>query len=259
VRRIELFLIPGEIPESYLKDKLAVTIDVLRACTTIAYAFANGAGSAIPAEEVEEATKLLASLDRRSTLLCGERNGLKIKGFDLGNSPLEYTEDVVAGKTLIMASTNGTPAMTRASVAKVQLLCSFVNIGLVAEALSSAERGASSGADIAIVCSGRMGRMAIEDTVCGGMLVNLLEGAGLADLHDGANDAAIAARDLYLRHSESLGAMVQESSHGRYLASIGFGADLKICSRLDSVPVLPVLADGVISTCDPEEIGASRQ
>jgi 2-phosphosulfolactate phosphatase len=258
VRRIELFLVPGEIPESYLRDKLAVTIDVLRACTTVAYAFANGAGSAIPAQEVEEATKLLASLDRHSTLLCGERNGLKIKGFDLGNSPLEYTEDVVGGKTLIMASTNGTPAMARASVAKVQLLCSFVNIGLVAEALKGEEGGAG-GSDVAIVCSGRMGRMAIEDAVCGGMLVHLLDAAGLADLRDGANDAAVAARDLYLRHSESLSAMIEESSHGRYLASIGFAADLKICSRLDSVPVLPVLADGVIAPGAPGEIGATKQ
>jgi 2-phosphosulfolactate phosphatase len=259
VRRIELFLVPGEIPESYLKDKLAVTIDVLRACTTVAYAFANGAGSAIPAEEVEEATKLLASLDRRSTLLCGERNGLKIKGFDLGNSPLEYTEDVVGGKTLIMASTNGTPAMARASVAKVQLLCSFVNIGLVAEALKGAEGGTAGETDIAIVCSGRMGRMAIEDAVCGGMLVHILDEAGLADLRDGANDAAVAARDLYLRHSESLATMIEECSHGRYLASIGFAADLKICSRLDSVPVLPVLADGVITPGDPNAIGAPKQ
>lgn len=259
MRRIELFFVPAEIPESYLKDKLAVTIDVLRACTTVAYAFANGARSAIPAEEVEEATKLLASLDRRSTLLCGERNGLKIKGFDLGNSPLEYTKDVVGGKTLIMASTNGTPAMARASVAKVQLLCSFVNIGLVAEALKGAEGEAGGGTDVAIVCSGRMGRMAIEDVVCGGMLVHLLDGAGLADLHDGANDAAIAARDLYLKHAESLDTMVEECSHGRYLASIGFSADLGVCSRLDSVPVLPVLADGVIAPGDPSEPRSPKQ
>jgi 2-phosphosulfolactate phosphatase len=259
VRRIELFLVPGEIPDSYLKDKLAVTIDVLRACTTVAYAFANGASSAIAAEEVEEATKLLASLDRRNTLLCGERNGLKIKGFDLGNSPLEYTEDVVGGKTLIMASTNGTPAMARASVAKVQLLCSFVNIGLVAEALKAAESGAGVGIDVAVVCSGKMGRMAIEDAVCGGMLVHLLDGAGLADLRDGANDAAVAARDLYLKHSESLSGMVAESSHGRYLASIGFAADLKICSRVDSVPVLPVLTDGVIAPGDPKRILSPKQ
>jgi 2-phosphosulfolactate phosphatase len=247
VRKIELFLVPREIPDAYLKGKLAVIIDVLRACTTISYALQNGAKSAVPAQEVEEATRLLASLDRGSTLLCGERNGLKIKGFDLGNSPLEYTESVVSDKTLIMASTNGTPAMARASAARAQVLCSFVNIGVVAEAIGASKRGKGAKSDIAVICSGRNGKMALEDAVCGGMLVTLLHEAGLVDLVDGANDAAVAARDLYLRHSESLEKMIRGCTHGRYLESIGFGPDLKVCSKVDSVFILPAVRDGVIS------------
>jgi 2-phosphosulfolactate phosphatase len=254
VRKIELFLVPREIPDAYLKDKLAVIIDVLRACTTISFALRNGAKSAIPAQEVEEATKLLASLDRDSTLLCGERNGLKIKGFDLGNSPLEYSESVVADKALIMASTNGTPAMARASAARAQILCSFVNVGLVAEAIGASKRGTGAKSDIAVVCSGQNGKMAIEDVVCGGMLVYLLDGAGLVDLRDGANDAAVAARDLYLMHSESLEKMVRGCTHGRYLESIGFGPDLSVCSKVDSVSILPTVRDGVIAPIEPSKI-----
>ncbi len=250
--KIELFFVPAEIPESYLKDKIAVTIDVLRACTTLAYAFLHGAAGAVPASEVEEATKLLASLDRKSTLLCGERNGHKIKGFDLGNSPLEYTEESVGGKTLIMASSNGTPAMRRASAAKMQLLCSFVNVGLVAEAVVNAARSGGSDDCVAVVCSGRMGRMALEDAVCGGMLIDLLEGEGLVDMPEGANDAAAASRDLYLKHAGSLAEMVEGCSHGRYLASIGFGPDLRVCSRVDSVPVLPAVTDGVVRALPPQ-------
>lgn len=251
MKEIELFTIPGEVPEAYLKDKVAVTIDVLRACTTIAHALASGAAGVVPAKGVEEATKLQASLDRGSTLLCGERNGLKIKGFDLGNSPLEYTEDVVKGKTLIMASTNGTPAMTKASAARVQLLCSFANVGLVAEGLRTSKKGVGAKSDIAVICSGRDGRMALEDTVCGGMLADILERDGLVDLVEGANDAAVAARDLYLKYSDSLSEMVRGCSHGRYLESIGFGPDLEICSKVDSVSILPAVRDGVIAPVQP--------
>jgi 2-phosphosulfolactate phosphatase len=254
VRKIELFLVPREVPDAYLKDKLAVIIDVLRACTTVSYALQNGAKSAVPAQEVEEATRLLASLDRDSTLLCGERNGLKIKGFDLGNSPLEYTESMVADKTLIMASTNGTPAMARASAARAQILCSFVNIGMVAEAIGASRKGKGAKSDIAVVCSGRNGKMALEDTVCGGMLVHLLDEAGLVDLHDGANDAAVAARDLYLRHRESLEDMIADCTHGRYLESIGFGPDLRVCSKVDSVSILPAVRDGVIAPIEAAKI-----
>lgn len=254
MRKIELFIVPREVPDSYLKDKLAVVIDVLRACTTVSHALRNGAKSAVPAQEVEEATKLLASLDRKSTLLCGERNGLKIKGFDLGNSPLEYIESVVSDKTLIMASTNGTPAMARASAARAQILCSFVNIGLVAEAIGVSKKGAGAKSDIAVVCSGRNGTMALEDVVCGGMLVHLLEGAALVDLRDGANDGAVAARDLYIKYSGALEDMVRGCTHGRYLESIGFGPDLRVCSKVDSVPILPAVRDGVIAPIEPSGI-----
>lgn len=254
MRPVEVFFAPGEIPEGYLKDKLVVTVDVLRACTTVACSFVNGAKSAIPAADVEEATKLLASLDRKSTLLCGERNGIKIKGFDLGNSPLEYTESLVKEKTLIMASTNGTPLMARASSSRAQLLCSFVNIGLVSEALTQVAAGEKAETGVAVICSGRMGKMALEDAVCAGMLVHLMEAGGLVDLRDGANDAACASRDLYHRYSESLAGMIAECTHGRYLASIGFEADLEVCSRVDSVPVLPAVTDGVIAPVEPAEV-----
>lgn len=254
MRNIEAFLVPRGIPDAYIKGKLAIIVDVLRACTTISYALRNGAKSVIPAQEVEEATKLLASLDRGSTLLCGERNGLKVKGFDLGNSPLEYAESVVADKTLIMASTNGTPAMARAATASAQVLCSFVNISFVAEAIGVSRRGVGAKSDIVVVCSGRDGMMALEDTVCGGMLVHLLTEAGLVDLREGANDGAVAARDLYLRHKDSIEDMIMSCTHGRYLDSIGFGPDLKVCAKVDSVSILPAVRDGVIGSIEPDKI-----
>ena len=182
---------------------------------------------------------------------CREGNGIKIKGFDLGNSPLEYTEEVVKGKTLIMASTTGTPAMTRASSARVQLLCSFVNVALVAEGLRGSKKGVGAKSDVAVICAGRDGRMALEDTVCGGMLAHILDAGGLVDLKEGANDAAVAARDLYLKYADSLFEMIRGCSHGRYLESIGFGPDLEICSRVDSVPILPAVRDGVIAPVSP--------
>jgi len=136
-------MVPSEIGEAALRGKIAVIVDVLRSCTTVAYALVSGAEKIIPAATVEAATKLVSSLDTGSTLLCGEREGRKVDGFDLGNSPLEYTRAIVEGKTLVFASTNGTKLMSKGQMAQEQLLCSFVNIGKVVEALNRRARNQS--------------------------------------------------------------------------------------------------------------------
>jgi 2-phosphosulfolactate phosphatase len=237
--KLDCYLVPSEVTESTLKGRVVVIIDVLRSCTTIAYALLNGAEKIIPAGTVEAATKLMSSLDRASTLLCGERDGKKVSGFDLGNSPLEYTREAVAQKTLVFASTNGTKLMSREIKAEEQLICSFVNAGKVIERLGLRS------AEPVILCSGTSGKFSMEDSVCAGMVAQ-----GLMKVSPQAwdlNDAAKAAVALYEKWGNDIFKMVSESSHGKYLLELGFSLDLEVCSRVDSVPVLSVLKEGRIT------------
>jgi 2-phosphosulfolactate phosphatase len=237
--KLDCYLTPSEVTEAVLKSRVVVIIDVLRSCTTIAYALLNGAEKIIPAGTVEAATKLMSSLDRQSTLLCGERDGKKVSGFDLGNSPLEYTREAVAGKTLVFASTNGTKLMSRGIKAEEQLVCSFVNVGQVVARLGS------QGVQPVILCSGTSGKFSMEDSVCAGMVAHGLMQCS-SDSWD-LNDGAKAAVALHEKWGSDIYGVVSGSSHGKYLLELGFGLDLEVCARVDSVPVLCVLKEGRIT------------
>jgi 2-phosphosulfolactate phosphatase len=235
--RIETLFTPNEIDESEVKGKTVVVIDVLRVCTTMAYAMSRGSERIIPVASVEAATNLAASLDKKVTLLGGEREGRKIDGFDLGNSPLEYTSEVVKGKTIILATTNGTRAISLSQGAKEVLVCSFVNMSAVLEYLVTVEEG-----PVIVACAGKERRFAIEDAVCAGMLIDRFCQQGDCELNDGGR----AARLLYRQNEQSIFVLLKNCEHGRYLESIGFGQDLEVCGRVDSLNVLPVVREGRI-------------
>jgi 2-phosphosulfolactate phosphatase len=234
--RIETLFTWSEIDEAAVKGKTVVVIDVLRVCTTIAYALTNGCDRIIPVESVEAATHLTASLDKKVTLLGGEKEGRRIDGFNLGNSPLEYAPEVVKGKTVILATSNGTKAMAKSQAAREILIGSFVNMSSVADHLGK------DGDALTVVCAGKHGRFAMEDAVCAGMLVDLLAEGDGADLSDGAT----AARALYKMNQHSISDLLRECEHGRYLRSIGFEGDLEICGKVDSLRILPVVKEGRI-------------
>jgi 2-phosphosulfolactate phosphatase len=234
-----LFLSPNDLVDAMVKDRPVVVIDVLRASSVIGHALSLGAERVIPADTVEAATSLLASIQRRHALLCGERDGRKIEGFDLGNSPLEYTQKRVEKKTLIYASTNGSRAMVRAAGAREQIIASFNNLGRVTDRVVTYP-------EITVVCSGKLGQPSLEDTVCAGTLL-----AAAADRIGPAlsleNDAARMATLLAAEYRGEIRRLLDECSHGVYLKSIGFGEDLDFCAAIDSVPVLPVLREGRIT------------
>ena len=103
---IDVFFSAQSFQENELRDKSVVVIDVLRATSTIVTAMMNGAKGVIPVEDMGEASRISQSVDSDNYMLCGEKDGAKIDGYDLGNSPLEYTRDTVSGKTLIFNTTN---------------------------------------------------------------------------------------------------------------------------------------------------------
>lgn len=238
--RIELFPTQAEAAESRVRDRVAAVVDVLRASSSIAAAWHAGAERIIPLAGVEEAKTLSTTFPRGGALLCGERDGLRIDGFDLGNSPAEFVEETVRGKTLIFVSTNGTRLMARGDGAREKAVASFLNLSAAADYLSR------SGADVAVLCAGKLGRMSLEDFVCGGAVVE----ETLARLGEGVemNDAALAARRLWTAaYRDDALQLFREAGHGRYLASIGFELDLELCARRDAMPVVPVVREGRIS------------
>lgn len=235
--QVEVFFTSHQFDEMFLRDKTVAVIDVLRASTTICRALSNGAKEVIPVTTVEAAMKIVGNLFGDVTLLGGERGGRKIEGFNLGNSPLEYSEERVRGKSIVFSSTNGSQALVKSRYAREMVVCGFVNISSVASFLAEPER------DVTIVCSGRNGSFSMEDAVCAGMLVHFLTGRGGQVTHGDAGSAALA---LYKAFGKNIQKMVGNSDHGMYLKQIGFGDDLKVCAEVDSIPVLPHLTGNVI-------------
>jgi 2-phosphosulfolactate phosphatase len=220
--RIHVLLAPvGALPGK--PDATAVIIDVLRATTTLTQALASGASSVIEAATVDEAFALRER--HPGSLLCGEREGRIIPGFDLGNSPFEYMNERVAGKTLVFASTNGSQAL-RLAAGRTRILAAFVNLSAVVKRL----RGAT---EIVIVCAGKLGEPSIEDTACAGLLVRRLRAHGGEPL---GTEAARAERTAP-EDAEALRVLVEGCEHGLYLRSLGaeFARDVTWCSQYDVI------------------------
>jgi 2-phosphosulfolactate phosphatase len=234
--KVQTFLVPTEATDATYKGKPAVVIDVLRASTSMVAAKANGAEKIIPVATIEAATRLAATLDRESTLLCGEREGRRIDGFDLGNSPREFAAAKVTGKTIIMTTTNGTEAIARLEGAREIVVCGLVNAAAVATYLRSEP-------EIVIVCSGRNGRFSLEDAVCAGALIARLRDLGAAPALD---DASAACELLYSVHGADLRGCLRSAVHGRYLADLGLGDDLDDCAAIDTQTCVPVVREGRI-------------
>ncbi len=230
--QIDLFFTPAEVSEADLVNKTAVVIDVLRASTTVAWALFNGAREVIPVDTIGAASELKQKLGKDHVLLAGEREGVKIEGFDLGNSPSEYQSSVVKEKIVVYCSTNGSKAMLKAGQASLCLLGGLVNLSAVLEKVLD------SGRDVVLVCSGTGGRFSLEDALCGGLLVSELRKRLRQDFAE--NDAAAVALSLYHQQGKDLLAALKSSAHGKYLVSLGFEQDLQTAAEVDSLAVVPV-------------------
>ncbi len=236
--KIDVYFSPAQVDEMQLRDKNVIVIDVLRASTTIVTALNNGAREIIPVGSIESAVKVSGNLFGDVVLRGGERNGKIITGFNLGNSPSEYTEEAVKGKSIIFCTTNGSSAMVKAKYAKRMAVAGFVNISAAVDYIRQA------GEDFSIVCAGSQQLFCIEDAACAGMLVKMLLDQSAVTVE--VNDAGGAAQILYRTNGKNLLKMAKSSDHGKYLIEIGFESDLKACVSIDSIPVLPLLIGNVI-------------
>jgi 2-phosphosulfolactate phosphatase len=236
VRNISVHLLPDLVEPSQLAGKTAVVIDVLRATTTVVTALASGAREVLPCLEVADARAKAEGVE--NPLLGGERGGLRIEGFQLGNSPSEYNERTVKGRTVIFTTTNGTRAMMRCKLAKRVLIAAFVNLSAVCRELAG-ER------EIEIVCAGTDGHVTREDTLLAGAIVDDL--TRLAGVESKTNDQADIAADAWraavgqLTGNSPLSQALRASRGGRNLIEIGQENDIDLAAEIDRFDLVPEL------------------
>ena len=230
-REVHVYLLPALAPPGRLVGGLAVVVDVLRATTTMIHALAAGCTAVRPCAEVEEARDLAGQMRAGRVLLGGEREGTAPPGFDLGNSPREYTPKVCRGTTLVLTTTNGTRALLRAAEADRTLVAAFVNYSAVCEQLRQEAR------PVHIVCAGTDGEPALEDTLLAGALVDFLSEAGPA----GLNDAARLAWDCFENHGRVLLGALELSRGGTQLRQLGYDDDIRAAAQVDQFALVPEL------------------
>ena len=231
MRTIDVCLSPDLMHLYPVHERTVVVVDILRATSCMTTAFAFGIERIFPVATLDDA------LSRKSngTYTAGERDGKKVDGFDLGNSPFEYMQPHLKGKNIAFTTTNGTQAIVKSLGAIEIVIGSFLNISRVADHIERAD------SDILIVCAGWKGKFNLEDTLFAGALVNRVE-----NVLSPACDAPLAASHLYRSASENMLAFLKNSSHVQRLARLGIEKDIGFCLTLDEYDVLPVLRDGAL-------------
>jgi 2-phosphosulfolactate phosphatase len=229
---------PATVREESVRGRTVVVLDVLRASSTIVTALAAGALGVIPSESLEAATEMVVKLGRDDTLLCAERDGRRVDGCDLGNSPREYTAEEVADRLIVLATTNGSRAMVRCRSAARLYVGAYLNAGTVVSALEGLD-------EVVFVCAGNDGGFSLEDAACAGHLLHRLEEVTGEEVEPSGDGAWVALR---LGRDDSITPLdlLQRSSHGRRLITDGFAEDLPVCAGVDLHRVLPVLRDHVL-------------
>src|SRR4030042_2835716 len=227
---IDIQFLPSP-PNSYLfSDRVVVVIDILRATSTMVQAMLQGVLEIIPVAAVEEAFQMAKVFPRGSIILGGERESKKIPGFDLGNSPKEYVAERVKGKKLILTTTNGTKAFHVVSSGREILVGSFFNIGVTAQRCLELNK------DLIIFPSGDEGNFSLEDTICGGMLIELIMEKGEKRIV--LSDASRCAQILYKKFKDNLSEDLSLSHHGKKLINRGFEEDLGYCAQTDMTDIV---------------------
>jgi 2-phosphosulfolactate phosphatase len=231
--------------ELILKDKNVVIIDVLRASSTILTALVNGAKEIIPAESVSVAARISKGLG--NSVLCGERNGKVIEGFKLGNSPFEYSSEIVKAKSLVFSTTNGSVSIVKSKFAKLSIIASFLNINSVVDYLVKLNE------DFVIVCSGKLNDYCVEDSVLAGLIISRLfevKGKDNYQVYDSGYICYKLVKQIIYKNSQPdqgrILNMLKKCEHGKYLSSLDFENDLNYCSTLDMFNQLPIYKNGVV-------------
>jgi 2-phosphosulfolactate phosphatase len=242
---LNVYALPHYVDPKEFVESTAVVIDVLRAGTTIVYALEAGASEIIPCLDVRDALAFATKRDADDFVLGGERDGVAIEGFHLGNSPEEYTPDRVGGKTILFTTTNGTRAMVHARAADAIFIAAFVNAEAVVEKLLDSDK-------ICILCAGTDGRVGEDDVLVAGMLVDRIQRQ--RGMIYRQNAQAITSREFWLNAfplphalggeplvADRLADQLRKSEGAKNLIALGLDEDILAASYIDRFDIAPRL------------------
>ncbi len=247
---LEVLFTPAEfsaLDGADLSEVVCVVFDVLRATSSMLTALANGASRIFPVREISDALELQRA--HPGALLAGERDGVRILraqtggvDFDLGNSPREFTRERVAGREIIMTTTNGTRALQACRGARRILAGGFLNLRALADTVQDGNT-----TRLLIICAGTFEEAAYEDTLAAGVLCDQVwKHFGHAKIADSAQ----IARETYLRANGDLERAMQHSRNARRLLSNpALCEDVAFCMRRDSLNFSAELRDGAVAAC----------
>ena len=252
MQTLQVHFLPGLIGESNLAGSVTVIIDILRASSTIITALHNRADRVIPCGTPDAARQIQVESIGDAVLLGGERGGVRIDGFDCGNSPTEYSTDRVEGKTIAFTTTNGTQALLKSAAAETILIGAFINRKALIDRLQSDQR------PIHLVCAGTDGSITGEDVLFAGAIVDALTRINALDASQcerwQQNDCARIAQAFWRQAvadtvesdtseelSDRIETAMRETHGGFNLRTLGFDRDIGLCSAADTVELVPML------------------
>jgi 2-phosphosulfolactate phosphatase len=229
MKNLEVVVSPALLPYYNVKGKTVVIIDILRATSSICVAFKNGVEKLLPVLSPEECI-LFKEFD---FIVAAEKDAVKVDGFDLGNSPFEFDNPLLAGKSIALATTNGTKAVKYAKENNADkiIIGSFLNFDVLCNYLINDEN------DLILLCAGWKNRYNLEDTLFAGAVVNEIEQHFFSDC-----DSALSAKLLYENNNNNLEELVSKSSHANRFKLLHLNADdVSFCLQFNKAPVLPIL------------------
>ncbi|MCX7909389.1 MAG: 2-phosphosulfolactate phosphatase [Ignavibacteria bacterium] len=237
--QLDVFFTLNELDLPLKKDSaVVIAIDILRAGTTVCKALGSGAKEIIPVCSSEEALNLYNKFDKSDILLCGERNGKKIDGYHLGNSPFEYEPNIVSGKTLILNTTNGSSLFKKLISYPHFYVGAFVNFSfLFEEVVNIFEQKQIS--LIILACAGQNNRFTFEDVLYCGCFIENLQKKLLGEKFK-LNDGARASKELFSIFKNDLLNFVKTTDHSAELIRLNFEKDIDFSFTFDLIPVIPV-------------------
>jgi 2-phosphosulfolactate phosphatase len=235
-RSIDVCLSPDLMHLYQVQDQTVVVVDILRATSCMTTAFAHEIHSIRPFAGLTECL----ALKKDGYLTAGERDGKKVQGFDLGNSPFEYMSPVLRGRKIAFTTTNGTQAIAKSKGARDIIIASFLNLSAVVNYLRTVPN------NILIVCSGWRGKVNLEDTVFAGALVEHLKND-----FEFACDAPMIAQRLYVDARPNLTEFLKDSSHIKRLRRLNIEKDIEFCLTEDQYDVVPLIRDNAIMLLKP--------
>jgi len=214
-----------------VQERVVVVVDVLRATSCMVAGLGSGGASITPFADLEACR----AMKDQGYRIAAERNGKKVDGFDMGNSPYEYMAPENQGQRIATTTTNGTRAIELSKNSQGLYIGAFLNISALATQLRARTE------DILVLCAGWKGRFNLEDTLFGGALIHHLR-----DAVKPVDDAALAALTLYQSQADNLAAFLKQSAHAQRLSGPSAAKDIELCLSQDKFDAVPTLQQGIL-------------